>query len=335
MNPLEDLISDLVAENDLSVSLRKAKVLAYKLGNVEFKEWVENELNGYGSDTNLPKYRKVVTIAQGDFINARWKITGQLIPTTHVPKEYRAYFSDLHLTQGAKELESMLRDMNTGEGSLKIAIPPEISALLHSKVYEYTQCMRAWRVLNSQTVVRILDTTRNRLLTFALELVDKFPQLKGESVSESGIADEQITQLFNITINGGNVSFGGVTETTIQTEVMTTFNQQGQNVGTQYNAGGDINFGDVKDKVDFVKELNKLRAELSRVAVEDAIDAEIITDADYQLTKAIQQAEKDAPDKSKLLLHLESAKGYMDGITSLLKLAAAVGAAITTAGTIF
>jgi len=34
---------------ELTTLLRKCKVLAARLGNVEFKEWVEQELNGYKS----------------------------------------------------------------------------------------------------------------------------------------------------------------------------------------------------------------------------------------------------------------------------------------------
>ena len=43
----------------LSDILRKAVVVATKLGIDEFKSWAESELKGYGRDTGIPSYRKV------------------------------------------------------------------------------------------------------------------------------------------------------------------------------------------------------------------------------------------------------------------------------------
>jgi hypothetical protein len=45
------------AKLPLATLLRKCKVLGARLGNGEFKEWVENELNGYTSTDDLPEYR--------------------------------------------------------------------------------------------------------------------------------------------------------------------------------------------------------------------------------------------------------------------------------------
>lgn len=340
MNQLDDLLDNLVSEQDLSVSLRKAKVLAYKLGNHEFKKWVDNELNGYSDEAQLPSYRKKKTVAMGDFISPRYKITGHLIPITHVPEKYRSYFTDVDIIEGIKELESMLEKMNKGgkENTLRIAIPPEISGLLHSKVFEYSQCMGAWKILNPQTIVGIIETTRNVLLTFVLELSDKYPELKNETIPKKKIPNEEITQLFKITIHGGHVNLVGTTDSVIQTETMTTFNQQGQNVNNQQNIGdnfGTINFGTINNANDFVAELQKMKAELSRAALDQTIDGEIVTDTDYQLTKAMHEAEKPMPDKSKLLKHLENAKGYADSITSLVKAGTAIGGAIEIASKIF
>jgi hypothetical protein len=45
------------AKLPLATLLRKCKVLGARLGNGDFKEWVENELNGYTSTDDLPEYR--------------------------------------------------------------------------------------------------------------------------------------------------------------------------------------------------------------------------------------------------------------------------------------
>jgi hypothetical protein len=97
---------------------------------------------------------------------------------------------------------------------------------------------------------------------------------------------------------------------------MTVFDQRNQNVNYQYNAAGDINFESVTNKVELLAELAKLKTELSKAGSADVIDAEIVTDAEYQITKAIQQAQKPQPDKKTIVDHLNTAKKFIDGITA-------------------
>ena len=97
---------------------------------------------------------------------------------------------------------------------------------------------------------------------------------------------------------------------------MTTFNQQGQRVRYQYNAGGDINFGAVQSRDDLAGELKKLRAELDRAAAEGAVEREVASEAADQLDKAVQQAEKPSPNRNVLV-------GYLSTAQELVKEAAA------------
>lgn len=47
--------------------LRKCKVLAARLGNQDFKAWVDAELNGYGEKDSLPGYRSFRVESKGNF----------------------------------------------------------------------------------------------------------------------------------------------------------------------------------------------------------------------------------------------------------------------------
>ena len=116
---------------------------------------------------------------------------------------------------------------------------------------------------------------------------------------------------------------------------MSVFDQRGQNVNTQHNALGDINFNSVQNSSDFVTELRTLKDEFSKVAQEEAIDAEIVTDTEYQLTKAIQQAEKLEPNKESILTHLENAKKLVDSVDTAIKVGGWLTAAIELAHKIF
>ncbi len=116
---------------------------------------------------------------------------------------------------------------------------------------------------------------------------------------------------------------------------MSVFDQRNQKVNTQYNAAGDINFNAVQNSTDFVTELQKLKAELLKVAEEEAIDGEIVTDAEYQITKAIQQSQKAEPNKETILDHLKNAKQLIDGVTTTTALVSALVKAAEVAQTIF
>jgi hypothetical protein len=97
---------------------------------------------------------------------------------------------------------------------------------------------------------------------------------------------------------------------------MAIFDQRGQQVTYQYNAAGDINFGAVQNRMDLVGELGKLQREMTQARQAGVFGEEVATDAEYQLTKAVQEAKKPAPDKQTLLGHLGGAKTLVEGVAA-------------------
>jgi hypothetical protein len=97
---------------------------------------------------------------------------------------------------------------------------------------------------------------------------------------------------------------------------MAIFDQRGQQVTYQYNAAGDINFGAVQNRMDLVGELGKLQLEMTQARQAGVFDEGVATDAAYQLTKAVQEGKKPAPDKGTLLGYLGSAKTLVEGVAA-------------------
>ena len=166
-------------------------------------------------------------------------------------------------------------------------------------------------------ITSIIEITRNRLLTFILELADRYPEAakEGFDPARSPVPDDQIRQVFNYYIMGDAHGVLGSAQTVAQGGNMTVFDQRNQNVNYQYNAAGAINFETVQNETELVAELEKLKQEFSKAGSAGVIDAEVVTDAEYQVTKAIQQAQKPQPDKKTIVDHLTSAKRVLDGIT--------------------
>jgi hypothetical protein len=95
---------------------------------------------------------------------------------------------------------------------------------------------------------------------------------------------------------------------------MSVFDQRSQKVNYQYNAAGDINFAKVQNQADLVNELEKLNSEIKKAGDAQVIDAEIVTDAQYQIQKAVDQSKKPAPNKNAIVEHLIQAKDFLINI---------------------
>jgi hypothetical protein len=314
----DEIQNDIVGIAPLSSILRKAKVIAYRLKNQEFKGWVEHELNGYGKDDALPEYRNISTMSNGDFINRAWKMTSVPIPTMNLPSQLRESINKVEMYQGVRELESFIETLEKSKkDSLTLPWPSDLIPFLTNTIYEGMACIQAWRVITKGHISHILDNTRNRLLTFTLELAERYPDKASAGFDTTRpIPDEQIRQMFNYYVMGNVQSIIGSNSSVSQGDNMAIFDQRNQKVDYQYNAAGDINFEGVQNRIGLTNELEKFKAELSRAAEAGAIDAEIVTDAEYQIAKAIQQSKKAEPDKKSILGHISNAKTLIEGVAA-------------------
>jgi hypothetical protein len=118
-------------------------------------------------------------------------------------------------------------------------------------------------------------------------------------------------------------------------ETMTQFDQRGQKVNTQYNAGRDMNFGAVQNAVDLVTELERLKEEVAQARQDGLLEKKLATDVEYQLTKAAQEAEEPKPDKKTIVDHLTTAKAFIEGLVSTGGLVTAIAGAIEAVQKVF
>jgi hypothetical protein len=95
---------------------------------------------------------------------------------------------------------------------------------------------------------------------------------------------------------------------------MATFDQRHQQVNYQYNAAGDINLGAVASRADLLRELEHLKAEVSRAAAAQLIEPEQAADVEYHITKAKLQAERQSPDKQGMMKSLAQASEVVSSV---------------------
>jgi len=113
------------------------------------------------------------------------------------------------------------------------------------------------------------------------------------------------------------------------------FDMRGQRVTKQYNAGRDINFGAVQTSVDLIAQLEQLNGQVAKAQEVGILTEETATDAQYQVTKAIQQAKKPAPDKKTIVDYLTTAKALLGNITAASGLVTALVGAVEVVQKLF
>jgi hypothetical protein len=111
-------------------------------------------------------------------------------------------------------------------------------------------------------------------------------------------------------------------------DTVANFDMRGQRVSNQYNAGRDMNFGAVQTPADLITALELLNEQFVQEKEAGVLSEETATDAQYQVTKAAQQAKRSDPDKQKLMDHLTTAKTLIEGVTAASGLVTALAAAI-------
>ena len=116
---------------------------------------------------------------------------------------------------------------------------------------------------------------------------------------------------------------------------MANFDMRGQRVTNQYNAGRDMNFGAVHTPVDLIAELEKLNRQVVEAKDAGILTEDAATDTQYQVTKAIQQAKKPAPDKKTIVDYLNAAKALLDNIAAASGLVTALVGAVEVVQKLF
>ena len=196
------------SSSSLSNLLRKCKVLAARLQNDELRKWVDSELDGYQTKDDLPKYRTIDCIAKGHlggpFGAEMRNIT---IPSYCLPEKSRDWARCVYLTQPISSLEELTK--GDGESCL-CEWPGELIAAVSDKIYRGYRLYAAWLSIPKGAVVAILDTVRNRILDFALEIEKENPGAGEAPPNSKPIPDEKVSQVFNTYITGNvqNVATG-------------------------------------------------------------------------------------------------------------------------------
>lgn len=180
--------------------LRKAIVVARKLGVTELQEWLNKELNGYDDLTDLPSYRRVYGQLQAwDPYRNGW------IPFIIRDPKFAEVVAECRIGQRVGELEDIARSSSGKTTALEFPFSPtQMEALQVEEGY------RPSRLLSRTHVVGIIDSVRNVVLNWTLKLEED--GILGQGMTFD--SQEKAKALHaNYTVNN---FFGGVSNSQIQ-----------------------------------------------------------------------------------------------------------------------
>jgi hypothetical protein len=168
---------------DISTVLRKAKILAARLRNPEFQDWVDRELNGYAERADLPPYRIIPVPVEGHLIQGLTHWDRAPIMTSFLPERLSDWGEKAYLFQPISSIAVGAEDEH-GDG-FQVPWPQEMAVQYGAKGYSgHVRCLGAWQVINRATLKGVVDTVRNRILDFVLKIEAENPDA-GEALQNS------------------------------------------------------------------------------------------------------------------------------------------------------
>ena len=244
MQLIDEIIRDLVDENaNLPNILRKAKILASELRLKEFKNWIEFELDGYPSMDDAPNYRSFKPENYGTFTGP-WGSDAKnvILPTFGLEEPVKSFAKQLTLTEGVAALTEML---DSKSGGYSRPWPQEAIILARDKMNmsDDMVLVEAHQPVSPNVISGILDSIKNKLMDFVLDLKDK--DVTTETLRNGTLKREVALNSFNTHIYGN------------------------QNVvGTGVNVHQEITpvkHGDIQSLLDALRELNLADEDLSEL----------------------------------------------------------------------
>ncbi len=292
--PLLRDIQDAAVDNNIDICnlLRKCKILAARLNNKEFSDWIDYELNGYNDKGDLPIYRVLNTQSYGFFAGPFGSsMDNAPIPPSCIPKEVSYMTTTSYLIGPISAYAALVNDAkNTGE-NFKDPWPQDMVTRFANDIYENMACLSAWKMIPYGAMVSVIDTIKTRILDFSLAIEKEAPDAGEAPQNTSPVPQEKVSQIFTTYITGNvqNVALGN-------------------------------------DNVSQDGEFNVTAGDLS--SLKSALDSLGVSNKDFDDLKAAIQADKDPNDKP---AYGENTKSWLEKMVSHAEAGAlAVGTSVAS-----
>lgn len=182
--------------------LRKALLIATKLGLTEFREWVGRELNGYKTNEYLPEYRKLLGTVKALNPYRGW------IPVQFGEPDIERLFREVLVGDSVDHLLELLKS----DGPIGYGYAPHEQAMLRRGQDDFAQ-FDAKKFVGKSQLAGILAAIRNRLLDWALKL--EAEGILGEGLTFTDSERRKASMASGINIQNFQGVLGNVSDSTL------------------------------------------------------------------------------------------------------------------------
>jgi hypothetical protein len=211
MKLLDEIIDGAVSDTQpIGTVLRKCLVLEQQVKNEKFRIWLNNELDGYDKADELPDYRLINSISRGFFVGyGGSQINDQPLNLFVMPENDRKFVDKVKLGQPVASYEG--RPNKSADAQQPW--PPWLTTRYQEKFMPDLVLNRAWQEVPGSCLVGLVETVRNRVLRFALDIKD---QLGEDQESVTQLPAETVEKSVINNIYGGNIVIAAHAETISQ-----------------------------------------------------------------------------------------------------------------------
>jgi len=267
---MKSIVLDLQRySQDSSISicdlLRKSLIVARKLKINKFRNWVENELNGYKNQNDVPEYRNVFSELRAYNPYHGWQ------PIVFEYDEDAEIFHRSKITQAISSIEQLANKNRT----LHITIPP----IVLSDLFERIKGVRDFQIQTSPSqLCDIINAVRNIVLDWSLNLEED-----GILGNDIGFDETEVKKAKDI-----KVHIETYIENATSSQIQTNSNQSEQHLAIN----SQLPIDDLKQLTEFLKNnLNEfeINTENKRILESDIGSIELQLDSPKPKSSILKQ----------------------------------------------
>lgn len=198
-----ELVSD--SEAPLASAFIKAQIIAHKLKDREFSQWVRGELQGYADRDLVPDYRAAAYIPHGNLENRAHRYSNFKLPISGIPEDMR----DQVLVSRFRQSIAVIEEFALNGKKLSLNIDQGLYPFLRDGIDPSYSITSAWGVFPEGTFHQILNDARSRLLDLLLNLSDNIPPESKESDLADVTKISGLNEIFKGAVfgHGANINF--------------------------------------------------------------------------------------------------------------------------------
>ncbi len=276
---IKQLIEDLTFNKiSLNQALTRAKIIAYKINNDDFKEWLVGEINGDYKDRELPKY-KIISCDIYAEVAIPFQGTKTIPMDVTLVKDLAGdySFNEMRITQSIGTLELGQSQSKKNQYGYDY-FPMDLTNQFKKMTTDGDRIIAIKRRIQLSQIDYILEQTKQRLLDTLLELNEKFPDLENDYV-DSNFNNQKVQNIItqNIYGNNSNIAVGdNINQSIVADQKIEKLINELQKLGVDSNEVSELkDIIQQEDKKGIGKKILNWLGKLSTKVVEKGIELEL------------------------------------------------------------